>query len=207
MKRTIMCTASIALMAVAMVACKAPKPEQTIANLKAAITGETGASTKYAAFSAKAAEEGLLNIAKMFAATSKAEQIHVANHQAVLAQYGESFEPTVEAVIADSTIMNLQSGIEGETYEFEQMYPGFLTIAQSDKVSGAVTSFTWAMDAEKGHAALYGQVKSMLEETGSDSTVSATWYICPKCGNVYSSIDGVESCALCATGVSNFIEM
>lgn len=207
MKTTFMFIASIALMAMAMVACKAPKPEQTIANLKAAIEGESGASAKYAAYSAQAAAEGHMNIAKLFAATSKAEAIHIENHKAVLAQYGEVYEFTPEAVVADSTIKNLVAGIDGETYEFTTMYPGFLSLAEAEKSTGAVTSFTWAMEAEKGHAALYDQIKTVLETTGADSTVSVSWFVCPKCGNVYSSLDGVDVCSLCATATGNFITM
>ena len=49
----------------------------TLDNLKAAIGGETGASAKYAAFAQAAKEQGYEQIARLFEATSAAEQIHI----------------------------------------------------------------------------------------------------------------------------------
>ena len=49
----------------------------TLDNLKAAIGGETGASAKYAAFAKAAKEQGYDQIARLFEATSAAEQIHI----------------------------------------------------------------------------------------------------------------------------------
>ena len=53
---------------------------KTIENLKAAITGESTASATYAAYAAKAAQEGQPLIQKLFEAASKAESVHAANH-------------------------------------------------------------------------------------------------------------------------------
>lgn len=185
--------------------CSSPKPEKTIENLKAAITGETGASTKYAAFAQKAADEGYPNISKMFKAASAAEAIHVKNHNAVLTKLNEAnFEATPDAVTPDSTAINIKNAIEGETHEFTSMYPDFLKVAKDEKCKDAITSFTWAQDAEKKHAELYASSLNILKLTGSDKTVPATWYVCPKCGNLYQSIDGVETCELCATKSASF---
>ena len=47
----------------------------TLENLKAAVCAETGASAKYAACAAAAKEQGFDQIARLFEATSAAEQI------------------------------------------------------------------------------------------------------------------------------------
>ncbi len=52
---------------------------KTIENLKAAITGESTASATYAAYAAKAAQEGQPLIQKLFEAASKADFIIKAN--------------------------------------------------------------------------------------------------------------------------------
>jgi len=189
------------------ISCSNPKPVKTIENLKSAIKGETSANAKYAAFSKKAAGQGYPNISKMFAATSAAEAVHIKNHKAVLTKLGESYESTPDSAKIDSTVINLQTGIDGETYEVTTMYPGFIKIAQLENSKDAITSFTWAIDAERKHARVYSDALKVLKSTGSDATVSATWYVCPKCGNVYSSIDGVESCELCGTASKAFQKM
>lgn len=187
--------------------CNSPKPTETIENLKAAITGETGANAKYKAFAEKATEEGHLNIAKMFEAASSAEAVHIKNHNAVLTKLGEAaYEVTPESATIGSTAENIKSAVDGETYEFTTMYPGFVEKAKEQKSQDAVTSFTWAQDAEKRHAKLYSESLSKLTADGNDSQVSATWYVCPKCGDLYNSIDGVDNCELCGTKSSSFMK-
>ena len=207
MKSVIKITMMFLLVGIVAVSCSSPKPEKTIENLKDAITGESNASATYKAFSAKAVEDGFPNIAKMFAAAAEAEAIHVKNHNAVLVKLGEqAFTAKLETPTVADMITNLEEAIKGETYEFTVMYPGFLTIANDEKAKDAITSFTWACDAEKTHAKLYTQTLNILKATGSDATVSSTWYTCPKCGDLFDTITGVSSCPMCATNPASFLK-
>jgi len=206
MKNLLKLTFVLAVVSVFAISCTGPKPEKTIENLKAAITGETNASAKYMAFSLKAAEEGYPNIAKMFAAASAAEAIHVKNHNAVLVKLGkEAFNPTPDEPIVNTTAENIQSAIDGEIYESTVMYPGFIDIATTEKCNDALTSFNWANDAEKTHAKLYSQALEILKANENDATVAAAWHVCPKCGDMFNTLDGVNSCPLCATNLSLFL--
>ena len=195
------------LVAVVTVSCSGGKPVKTIENLKAAITGESNASATYQAFSAKAAQEGYANIAKMFAAASAAETIHVRNHNAVLAKLGEEdFTPAIGTPKVAGTAENLQAAIEGETYEYTVMYPGFIATAKAEKCDEAIPSFSWANDAEAVHAKLYTQALDILKTTGSDDTVAQLWYTCPKCGNLFNTIEGLDNCPLCGVRSASFLK-
>lgn len=202
MKKVLKSLAFIVIVAIIGFSCK--EPVKTFENLKSAIQGETNASIKYTEFSTKAADEGFMNISKMFKAAAAAEAVHIKNHKAVLTKLGVVFEATVEPAKADTTTANIQAAIEGETNEVNSIYPGFITVAKEEKCDKAVKSFTWAMDVEKRHVQLYTEALNILKTTGNDSTVSGTWYVCPKCGNTYKSIDGVQSCELCGTASSSF---
>ena len=187
------------------VSCSGSKPEKTIENLKAAITGESNASATYKAFSAKAAQEGFLNISKMYAAASAAEAIHVKNHNAVLVKLGQqAFIPKIDNPKVSGTSENIQAAVEGETYEYTVMYPGFIAIAKVEKCDEAITSFDWASDAEAIHAKLYAEALNILNSTGSDETVAQVWYICPKCGDLFNTIEGVTGCPFCGTKPASF---
>ena len=140
---------------IALSGCKQSKPEKTIENLKAGIKGETTASVKYAAFAQKARAEGSEAIAKLFEAASKAESIHAANHKKVLEELGEKMEDFKPEFDVKTTAENLQTAIDGETYEVSTMYPRFLADAKAEKVDKAVKSFTWAFDTEKKHQQFY----------------------------------------------------
>ena len=80
---------------------------KTIENLKAAITGESTASATYAAYAAKAAQEGQPLIQKLFEAASKAESVHAANHNKVLEKLGATMEPIDIQIHVGTTSDNL----------------------------------------------------------------------------------------------------
>lgn len=192
---------TLALAIVSMVACT-PSHDKTIANLKAAIDGESTASAKYAAFAEQAAKDSLFAVEALFKATSQAEAIHINNHQAVLVSLGVvDYQPTTGAFDVLSTAENLQSGIEGESYEFTEMYPAFLKDAESEKVQGAIVSLNYAQDAEKKHAEIYADVVTKL---ATPEVLATTYYVCPKCGNAYVGVAS-ESCELCQTGAADFL--
>lgn len=195
MKR-ILSVLAVAVAAISMVACS-PSYEKTIANLKASIDGESTAAAKYEAFAQKAIEEGDSSVAALFRAASKAEAIHVANHQAVLNKLGVTdYVATVAEFAVDSTSANIQTAINGETYETATMYPEFITAAQAEKCEDAILSFTQAKDAEATHAALY-----IAAASGQPFNVL---YICPVCGDVYAN-QTVEACAICGASSDTFL--
>ena len=86
---------------------------KTIENLKAAITGESTASATYAAYAAKAAQEGQPLIQKLFEAASKAESVHAANHNKVLEKLGATMEPIDIQIHVGTTAENLKAAIAG----------------------------------------------------------------------------------------------
>jgi len=91
----------------------------TTDNLQAAFAGESQANRKYLAFAAKAEAEGRPQIAKLFRAVAAAETVHAHAHLRVMKGVGD-------------TKQNLQAAIEGEGYEFEEMYPGFIQDAEAE---------------------------------------------------------------------------
>lgn len=195
MKRMLSIALTFAILAVSSVAIAATTKE----NLKSAITGEYGAATKYAAFSKAAADEGYPSLAKLFAATSKAETFHVTSHQKVL---GENWLPEKPVAKAGTMAENLKAGIDGETYEFTKMYPGFIEQANKDCNTDAVKSFKTASAAEKNHAELY---TAELKNVASLKGVDADWYLCPKCGLVAKN-GAPDSCSICKVSGKNFIK-
>jgi len=113
----------------------------TTENLNDAFAGESQAFQKYSAFAKKAEREGFANIAKLFATTAQAEKIHAEGHLKAL-----------DAIA--STAENLQGAINGETYEYTEMYPPMAELA-SEEGHKAKTMFRFALEAEKVHADIY----------------------------------------------------
>ena len=173
-------------------------------NLKAAITGESTASATYAAYAAKAAQEGQPLIQKLFEAASKAESVHAANHNKVLEKLGATMEPIDIQIHVGTTAENLKAAIAGETHEFESMYPEFIAVAEEEGQKAAVRSFTWATEAEKEHADFYSVALKALE-SGDTSSLPRQYWICLVCGDTFKSLEGVDACPLCGTKAEKFL--
>ena len=84
----------------------------TLENLASALAGESQAHIKYRYFAKIAREEGHEEVAQHFEHTADQELLHAWGHLELL-------------VGRPDTRKCLELAIEGETYEFTTMYPGF----------------------------------------------------------------------------------
>jgi rubrerythrin len=141
--------------------------QMTKANLEAAFAGESQAHMKYLIFANQAEKEGYPNVARVFRANAFAEQAHATSHFKVLEKLGD-------------TTANLQTGIEGETFEVEEMYPAYNAVAELQEERGAARSTKWACEAEKVHAEMYKAAKKAVES--NQDVKSEKIYVCPVCG-------------------------
>jgi len=156
--------------------------------LTEAFAGESMAHMKYLIFSEIAERERLSNIARLFKAIAYAEQVHATNHARNLG-------------IAKKTPDNLQTGINGETYEVEEMYPVFNNTAKLQNEKGAEQSTHYALEAEKIHMRMYQDAKSSAEK-GKDIDIKEI-YICPICGFTHIG-KPPEYCPVCGAPNNKF---
>lgn len=160
-------------------------------NLKAAFAGESQANRKYLAFAKKADEEGYPQIAKLFRAAAAAETVHAHNHLRVMGGI-------------KSTAENLQEAINGETYEFNEMYPEFLKVAAEEGENQASWSFNVANEVEKIHAGLYEKAAESLKKNQDMPHVD--YYVCKVCGNTVEE-SPPEKCPICNAPAKSFLKM
>ena len=160
--------------------------------LVSSISEITGASAKYAAFAKAAKEQGYDQIARLFEATSAAEQIHIGLEYALVSEVEPDFEkPTAPDCSDEATDLNLISGACGEIYETSDMYPAFIKKAQEEGNAKAVQVFTRAKLAESVHAERYLAAYNDLDAADDDA-----FYLCPICGYIHKGED-FEKCPIC----------
>jgi rubrerythrin len=171
----------------------------TVQNLLAAFEGESNAHAKYTAFAARADEDGLHGAASLFRAAARAEQIHAGNHARVLHQLGSRSECEIHPVEVKSTLDNLKAALNGEKYEIDTMYPGFLAEATERKNTSAMRTFHGALEAEKTHARLFAEAIAMLAAGKKDSWIieARDFYVCPVCGYTSETEEEHERCPVC----------
>lgn len=160
----------------------------TMKNLKEAFAGESQANRKYLAFAAKAEKEGFANVARLFRTAAEAETIHALGHLEAMGGIG-------------STADNLQAAIEGETYEYKEMYPPMIEQAAADGHK-ARRMFNFAARTEEIHARLYRQALEAVAQ-GKDME-EAEFYLCPVCGHIELGAPP-DSCPVCGVKAEKFV--
>ena len=127
------------------------RPElKTLANLEAAFAGESMAHIKYRYFAKLAREVGDEETARTFEETANQEVAHAFGHLDLL-------YPKADMTPARA----LQIAIDGETYEYTEMYPGFRKTAEAEGNAAAVAEMNEQIEESKVHAA---QFRATLEK-------------------------------------------
>lgn len=111
----------------------------TLKNLESALAGESMAHIKYRYFARIAREEGFEDVARHFEHTAEQEIKHAWGHLELL-------------IGKPSTKECLQKAIDGETYEFTEMYPQFELIAQTEGDMKSVEEFEGQIQESREHA-------------------------------------------------------
>lgn len=121
----------------------------TLKNLEAAFAGEAMAHVKYRYFAKLARAAGAPEVAQLFEETAEQEVLHAFGHLDLLYPRDRT---TPER--------SLEIAIEGETYEFSEMYPQFRHLALEEGEQAAAEEFREQIGESQEHAAAF---RRMLE--------------------------------------------
>ncbi len=135
------------------------KGSKTFDNLKNAFAGESQANRRYMYFAKKADIEGYPDVAGLFRDVAEGETGHAHGHLDFLKEVGD---PVTGVPIGDTTL-NLKSAIEGETYEYTEMYPGFAKTAREEGFAEIAEWLETLARAEKSHAGRFTKGLESLE--------------------------------------------
>lgn len=122
----------------------------TLKNLESALAGESMAHIKYRYFARIAREEGFEDVAKHFEHTADQEIKHAWGHLELL-------------IGKPSTKECLQKAIDGETYEFTEMYPQFESIAIAEGKLEVQKEIQEQIAESKEHAEQFAAVLKKAE--------------------------------------------
>ena len=123
----------------------------TLKNLESALAGESMAHIKYRYFAKIAREEGFEDVAKHFEHTADQEIKHAWGHLELL-------------IGKPSTKECLQKAIDGETYEYTEMYPKFEEDAEREGKEDAMLEARLQIAESKEHAEQFAAVLAKAEK-------------------------------------------
>lgn len=156
--------------------------------LEDAFAGESQAHMRYQLFADIADKQDMPNIARLFRAVAYAELVHARNHYKVLGEMGDTED-------------NLETAVDGETFEIEEMYPVYKQTAAMQGDEQAERATHYALEAEKIHAELYRRAKEAAAE--GDDLDLATVSICPVCGHTVVG-EVPDCCPICGAKGERF---
>lgn len=190
----------------------------TAKNLEAAFGGESMANRKYLFFAEVTRKLGMGELSKLFKETANQETEHAFAHfrllhpELVVDDPATLSEEQKKAIAARC----LELGIEGETYEYTTMYPGFAAEAKADRDSDAAAEFAAQTDESKEHATIFRTAaknfgllthienhhaqqytealgaldgKSAVPKAASEDPAMQKW-ICRQCSMIYDPVEG-----------------
>lgn len=123
---------------------------KTLHNLESALAGESMAHIKYRYFARIAREEGHHDIADHFEHTADQEIKHAWGHLELLIGY-------------PSTRECLEKAIQGETYEYTEMYPKFEEEAEQEGNENAMLEARLQAEESKMHATEFQELLDKAE--------------------------------------------
>lgn len=103
--------------------------EITKTHLENAFSGESMANIRYQIYSKKAKRNGYPDVALLFESIASAEYVHSKNHLKKLPEETDIGVGHAPFGVGD-TLENLEKGIEGESFEIEEMYPTYKEVAK-----------------------------------------------------------------------------
>lgn len=123
----------------------------TLKNLEGALAGESMAYTKYRYFAKIAREDGFEDVAKHFEHTAEQELKHAWGHLELL-------------IGRPSTKVCLEMAIEGETYEYTEMYPRMEEEAEREGNEPALLEARHQIKESQEHANKFAQILAKAEK-------------------------------------------
>ncbi len=160
------------------------KGSKTEKNLETAFTGESKAYNMYIHFAAVAKKEGFHSIAEAFTQAAGNEKAHAKRELDFLKG-------------SRDTETNLQAAIEGEKYEYSEMYPEFEKTAREEGFAEIADFFKRLTAIEKEHEKNYKtMLKELRDRKESDKEEKVVWK-CGNCGWIDETLEHPEECPTC----------
>lgn len=161
------------------------KKSKTYENLKTAFAGESQARVKYQFYASRAKKDGYEQIAEIFNETSDNEKEHAKMWYKLLYDgVGDTKE-------------NLKLGIEGEDYEYTQMYKEFAKVAREEGFDEIAEKFEQVGDIEKSHEERYAKLLKNVDDDVVFKSDKVTVWKCRNCGYLFTGDEAPEVCPVC----------
>jgi len=171
---------------------QAPKETITTENLQTAYLKQLKYEFMYSKFVTSAEKQKNVQMANLYRAIARSEQIHADNHAALLRSRGfEPRQPQYDSIAVGTIVQSLKMSINSEDIETESMFPNLIRTAGLEKDTVAMVQFQHTMDADQRQADL------LKEASDHNGAIAKTpYFVCTGCGYIVTS-DKTDECPVC----------
>jgi len=179
--------------------------KKTVENLAKAFIGESQARNRYTLYAKVAKKEGYEQLSEIWLNTAENEREHAKWAMRMINSLKEEAdedlsEITVEAdapTILGDTIENLKASIEGETYEYTEMYPEFADAAEEEGYEDIAERLRAIGRVEEHHEERFTRILREVEAGTVFKKDSPVKWVCRKCGYIHEGTEPPEKCPSC----------
>ncbi len=178
---------------------------KTVENLAKAFIGESQARNRYTLYAKVAKKEGYEQLSEIWLNTAENEREHAKWAMRMINSLKEEAdedlsEITVEAdapTILGDTVDNLKASIEGETYEYTEMYPEFADAAEEEGYEDIAERLRAIGRVEEHHEERFTRILREVEAGTVFKKDSSVKWVCRKCGYIHEGTEPPEKCPSC----------
>ena len=162
------------------------KGTQTEKNLMTAFAGESQARNKYTFYASQAKKEGYEQISAIFNETADNEKEHAKLWFKLL--HGGTVPTTEE---------NLLDAVNGENYEWTDMYKNFAKVAKQEGFVEIAKLFEGVAKIEAEHEARYNALLENVKKRKCFVKKEVTVWVCRNCGHRHVGKTAPKVCPVC----------
>jgi len=169
-------------------------PSITIEHLQAAYARSLKHQDMYVRFAAQAKKERFDNVHRLYRALARSEEIHAANHAALLVKLGvQPVNPSIDPPVVGRAVQTLRLAHSSEAIELVSMYDERIKAATVEQMPEALRLFTCSRNADTRHMDL---LNDAMMKAGHIATTP--YYVCPSCGLIMTDAH-MTDCTGCKT--------
>jgi rubrerythrin len=176
---------------------KSIKGSKTEQNLLKAFAGESQARMRYDYFAKQAKKDGLEQISAFFEETSMNERSHAKRFFNFLEGGPVEITATYPAGTVGTTLENLKAAAEGESEEWNEIYPEFARIAEEEGYKEVASAFKLIAKVEKAHAERYVILYNNLQAGKVFEKDGKVIWKCRNCGYLHEGVKAPLNCPAC----------
>ncbi len=170
------------------------KGSKTEKNLKEAFAGESQARNKYTYYAAKAKKDGYVQISKFFEETANNEKEHA-----------KIWFKLLMGGAVPSTVQNLEDAVNGENFEWTDMYAKFAKEAKEEGFDDIALLFEKVAEIEKEHEERYRALLANIQNGKVFKKEEDVIWECANCGHIHTGKTAPDICPVCAHPQSYFM--